>query len=116
MRSNETNVTILNLQDDVFKVIETVRNDNLDGNNFNEELIKYCINEFQGQTGIIIQKDSKSYKRLEKECENSIINLSQHSESQIELDKLEDGEDLKFIYLNLNLKIFVNNYLIKLFH
>ena len=98
MRSNETNVTILNLQDNGFKVIKTVRDDNLGGNNFNEELIKYCINEFKGQTGIIIQKDSKSYKRLEKECENSIINLSQSSESQIELDNLEDGEDLN-IYL-----------------
>ena len=94
MRSSETNVSILNIKDSIFEIKGTVRDDNLGGNSFNEELIKYSIDEFKEQTGIIIQKDSKSYKRLEKECENSIINLSQNSESQIELVKLEDGEDL----------------------
>ena len=98
VRSNETNVTFLNLQDSIFEIKGSVRDDNLGGNSFNEELIKFCLDEFKKRNGIIIKKHSTSYKTLEKACEKSINNLSQYSESLIELDKL-DGKDLIFIYL-----------------
>ncbi len=44
--------------------------DNLGG--IDEELTKYWIKEFKEQTGIIIKKDSKPYKRLKKKCEECI--------------------------------------------
>ena len=40
----------------------TVRNDNLGGNLIDEELIKYWMDKFKKETGIIIQKDSKPYR------------------------------------------------------
>ena len=57
MRSNETNVSIVNLNNSIFEINGTIRDDNLGGNLFDEELTKFCINEFKEETGIIIQKD-----------------------------------------------------------
>ena len=94
MRSNETNVTIINLQDSIFNIIGTVKVDNLGGNILNEELIKYCINEFNEKNGIIIEKDSKGYKRLEEICEKCIIDLSYSEQCEIDIDELSEGEDL----------------------
>ena len=44
MRSNETNVSIINLNNSIFEINGTIRDDNLGGNLFDEELTKYCIN------------------------------------------------------------------------
>ena len=116
MRSSETNVSIVNIKDSIFEIKGIVRDDNLGGNSFNEELIKYCIDEFKEQTGIIIQKDSKPYRRLEKECEGCKIQFSSLKEIYVDIDALADGEDLSFILKSLNLKNYVNIYLTKLFH
>ena len=89
MRSNETNVTILHLNNSNFEVKATSRDDNLGGNLFDEELIKYCINEFKEETGIIIQKDSSAYRRLMIACEIGKSQLSYSLETQIDLDKLD---------------------------
>ena len=72
MRSNETNVSIVNLNNSIFEINGTIRDDNLGGNLFDEKLIQCCINKFKEETGIIIQKDSKPYKRLKKKCEECI--------------------------------------------
>ena len=94
MRSNETNVTILHLNNSNYEVKATIRDDNLGGNLFDEELIKYCINEFKEETGIIIQKDSKAYRRLKIACEKGKSSLSYFIETTIDLDNLVKGEDL----------------------
>ena len=94
MRSNETNVTILHLNNSNFEVKVTIRDDNLGGNLFDEELIKYCINEFKEETGIIIQKDSWAYRRLKIACEKGKSSLYYCLETTIDLDNLVKGEDL----------------------
>ena len=96
MRSSETNVSIVNIKDSIFEIKGTVRDDNLGGNSFNEELIKYW-KWIKEQTRIIIQKDSKPYRRLEKECEGCKIQLSSLKEIYVDIDALADGEDLSFI-------------------
>ena len=99
MRSNETNVTIVNIKDSIFEIKGIVRDDNLGGNSFNEELIKYCINEFKEQTRIIIQKDSKPYRRLENICEEYKKEFSRDIESTIDIEALAEGEDFNIYIL-----------------
>jgi len=103
MRSNETNVSIVNLNNFIFEINRTIRDDNLGGNLFDEELTKYCINKFKEQTGIIIQKDSKPYKRLKKECEKCKINLSYVKGATIDIDALEEGEDFNIDIIKRNI-------------
>jgi len=94
VRSNETNITILHLNNSNFEIKVNSRDDNLGGNLFDEELIKYCINEFKEETGIIIQKDSSAYRRLMIACEIGKSELSYSLVTTIELDNLAGDEDL----------------------
>ena len=86
MRSNETNVTIVNLKDSIFEIKGTVRDDNLGGNLITEELVKYCINEFNYHTGIIIENNQRAYRRLESECERSKQYLFSTYEVKLNID------------------------------
>ncbi len=92
MRSNETNVTILNLKDSIFENKGTV---GVGRNVFNEELFKYCINQFKEQTGIIINNNPKACGTLELICEINERKLSDVKEISIDIDALSDGEDFK---------------------
>ena len=94
MGSNETNVTILNLKDSIFEFKGTVRDDNLGGNLFDEELLKLCINEFKKQYDLDISGYQKACLRLEFNCEKVKKDLSSASQTSIDIDALAEGEDL----------------------
>ncbi len=94
MRSNETNVTILNFQDSIFEVKGIVKDDNLGGNLLTEQLIKYYIEEFENETGIKIKNNQKAYNRIKKECEKCKNELSSSKVYSIDLDAFAEGEDL----------------------
>ncbi len=93
MGSNETNVTILNLKHSIFEIKGTVRDDNLGGNLFVQELAKYCTNQFKEENGIILNNYPKGCRRLEKECEKYKKKLSTDNEISIDLDALAECED-----------------------
>ena len=69
--------------------------DNLGG--IDEELTKYWIKEFKEQTGIIIKKDSKPYKRLKKKCEDFRKDLNFLYLLTIDKDALTKSKDLNII-------------------
>ena len=113
MGNKGRNFTILNFND----IKETVRDDNLGGNLFDEELVKYCINQFKEHTGIIINNSSKACQKLQVECERNKRDLSSIHQSKIYIDALADGEHFNITITRPQFEfIYGNIYLIKLFH
>ena len=86
-------VTILLLNQNLFEVKATRGNNHLGGEDFDNELMKYCINQFKNEIDIDISENKKAIRRLKIRCEESKRQLSSSQETYIDLDDLADGED-----------------------
>lgn len=81
------------MQKDFFEVIVTNGNTHLGGQDFDNILIKYCVEQFKNQTGIDISDDPKAMQRMRKECEQAKRNLSTSIEAHIYINSLSGNED-----------------------
>ena len=86
-------VSILKLDHSRFKVLAINGNTHLGGEDFDNELVKYCIEEFKKKTDIDISKNERAKKRLKFYCEEVKKDLSTLYESCIDIDGLAEGED-----------------------
>ena len=48
--------------------------------------MKYCIEDFEDNTGIDITNNKKAIRRLKSYCENAIINISSFQNATIYID------------------------------
>ena len=87
-------VTILLLDKNIFEVKATCGNSHLGGEDFDNELMKFCINQFKEETGIDISDNKKAINRLKNECEKTKIILSATIETSIEITYIIDNIDL----------------------
>ena len=81
-------VSILELGDGVFEVLSTNGDTHLGGDNFDELLIDWLIEEFKNETGIDVSEDSAAIQRLREAAEKTKIELSSTSNSEINLPYL----------------------------
>ena len=86
-------VSILYLNNSLFKMISTVNDNHLGGQDFDNRLLEYCIKEFKNETGIDISKNQKAIRRLKLVCEYAKMYLSSNHEYLIDIDALAEGED-----------------------
>ena len=68
-------VTILSIDGNLLEVRSSRGDMNLGGNDFDNELLDYCIQEFKKRHNVEI-KDKKKKQNLKQICENAKINLS----------------------------------------
>ena len=87
-------VTILSLDNTLFEVRATRGDTHLGGEDFDDRIIHYCIDEFKNQTGNDISNNVKAKRRLKIACEKAKKNLSSSQQTAIDLDALAEGEDL----------------------
>jgi len=92
-------ITIFKIDNNKFKVIATGGDSHLGGQDFDNELVKFCIKEFKKKNNVDISNNLKAVRRLKLKCEEIKIELSNVLESTIELDGLHEGEDF---YMNIN--------------
>jgi len=81
-------VSILELGDGVFEVLSTNGDTHLGGDNFDEVIIDWLIEEFKNETGIDVSSDSAALQRLREAAEKTKIELSSTSNSEINLPYL----------------------------
>ena len=93
MGSNELNISILNCKNCSFDIKTNVYDENLGGDNFDNELIKYCIKEFLKERKINLNNDEQACRKLKIICEKVKIKLSSLQNSNIEIDNLINGID-----------------------
>jgi L1 cell adhesion molecule like protein len=86
-------VTILSIDGNLLEVRASKGDMHLGGQDFDNEIVNFCINEFKEQSGIDINDNIKAKCKLKVESEKAKKNLSSAKEISIDIDTLAEGED-----------------------
>ena len=86
-------VTILSIKDSNFIINATGGDTHLGGQDIDNILVEYCIQEFKELTGIDISNNKTAIRRVKNECEKVKKFLSGVDEADIDIDCLAKGED-----------------------
>ncbi len=78
-------VSILDIGDGVFEVLATSGNNKLGGDDFDERIIKYLVEEFKKENGIDLSTDKMAMQRLKEAAEKAKIELSGVGQTNINL-------------------------------
>ena len=78
-------ISILELANGVFEVKATNGDTNLGGEDFDNRLQKYVIEEFNKENKMDISKDKMAMQRIKESCEKAKIELSTMTETEINL-------------------------------
>lgn len=86
-------VSLLTLQDGVVEVKATAGDTHLGGEDFDNRLVNWCVEDFKRKTKLDITGNPRAIRRLRSACERVKRTLSSTTEAQIEVDSLLDGHD-----------------------
>ena len=86
-------VSILELGDGVFEVKSTAGNNRLGGDDFDNRIIDYLVEEFKKENGVDLSKDKLAMQRLKEGAEKAKKDLSNVVSTQISLPFISQGED-----------------------
>jgi len=78
-------VSILDIGDGVFEVLATSGNNKLGGDDFDERIMKYLVDEFKKDSGIDLSSDKMAMQRLKEAAEKAKIELSGVGQTNINL-------------------------------
>ena len=86
-------VTIIKVKGNTFIIKVTGGDTHLGGQDIDNTLVKYCIQEFKELTGIDISNNKTAIRRVKNECEKVKKFLSGVDEADMDIDCLAKGED-----------------------
>ncbi|MCI1986949.1 MAG: molecular chaperone DnaK [Lactobacillus sp.] len=84
-------VSILQLGDGVFEVLSTNGDTHLGGDDFDDKIINWLVDEFKSENGIDLSKDKMAMQRLKDAAEKAKKDLSGVSSTQISLPFISAG-------------------------
>jgi molecular chaperone DnaK len=84
-------VSILTLGDGVFEVKSTAGNNHLGGDDFDQRVMDWLMDEFRKKEGVDLRSDPIAMQRLRDASENAKIELSQKSKTTINLPYITSG-------------------------
>ncbi|ODM88333.1 Heat shock 70 kDa protein [Orchesella cincta] len=88
------NVSILRIKDGIFEVKSTAGDTHLGGEDFDNRMVDYFVQEFKIEHKKDITPNKRAVCRLRTACERAKRNLSSSTQASIEIDSLFDGIDL----------------------
>jgi len=86
-------VSLLSIDDGIFEVKATAGDTHLGGEDFDNLLMKYFIDEFKRKHKLDISDNKRSLRRLKTACERAKRSLSSSSTASVELESLYEGVD-----------------------
>jgi len=89
-------VSLLSIEDGIFEVKATNGHTHLGGEDFDNNLVDFCMKEFKKQTKLDISDDMRALRRLRTQCEKAKRTLSAAHQTTIECETLKGGEDFSF--------------------
>jgi molecular chaperone DnaK len=96
-------VSILQVDDGLFRVISTNGDTHLGGDDFDQVLINYVADEFKKEQGIDLRKDTMALQRLQEACEKAKKELSSSSTTDINLPFITaDATGPKHLQMNIS--------------
>ncbi len=95
-------ISVLEIADGVFQVLATGGNTKLGGDNFDEVIMNYLIDEFKKSDGIDLSKDKMAMQRLKEAAEKTKIELSSMTQSTVSLPFISaDATGPKHLEINV---------------
>ncbi|KAM2202488.1 hypothetical protein ACFX1R_002198 [Malus domestica] len=102
-------VSQLTIGDGVFEVKATAGDTHLGGEDFDNKMVDFCVEQFKKKLNLDVSGNSKALRRLRNSCEKTKRRLSCTSATDIEIDCLDQGTDFyttltraKFEELNMD--------------
>ena len=89
-------VSLLTLDDGVFEVKATGGNGHCGGEDFDNRMTEYLVQEFKKKSKLDISGNPRAMRRLKTACEKAKRTLSSANVANIEIDALYDGVDFNF--------------------
>ncbi|KAF8526207.1 heat shock cognate 70 kDa protein-like protein [Hysterangium stoloniferum] len=86
-------VSLLTIEDHIFRVKATAGNTHLGGEDFDNRLVDHFVNEFRTKNMIDISSNARALRRLRKACEYAKRTLSSATQASVEIDSLHEGID-----------------------
>lgn len=86
-------VSILELGDGVFEVLATAGDNKLGGDDFDQKIIDFLVEEFRKENGIDLSKDKMAMQRLKDAAEKAKKDLSGVTNTQISLPFITAGAE-----------------------
>merc|ERR1712190_295317 len=86
-------VSLLTIDDGVFEVMATAGDTHLGGEDFDNILVEFCVNDFKRKNRLDLKTNARSMRRLRTQCETAKRTLSAAVRTTIEIDSLMDGID-----------------------
>ncbi len=96
-------VSILELGDGVFEVKATNGNNHLGGDDFDQRIIDYLVEQFKKENGVDLSKDKMAMQRLKEVAEKAKKDLSGVTSTQISAPFITQGEDGGPLHLDVTL-------------
>lgn len=87
-------VSLLTISDGFFEVKATAGITRLGGEDVDNTLVDYCVQEFKKRQKKDIMTNPRAIRRLKTACERAKRTLSSATEATIEVDSIIDGQDL----------------------
>ena len=78
-------VSILDIGDGIIEVLSTNGDTHLGGDDFDQEIMNFLVDEFKKEQGIDLKSDTAALQRLKEAAENAKIELSSKTETDINI-------------------------------
>ena len=88
-------LSVLTLDDGVFEVKATAGDCHLGGEDLDNALVQYCVDEFKKKSKLDISTSAKALRRLRTACEKAKRGLSSATQASVEIDSLSEGVDFQ---------------------
>merc|ERR1719436_2073500 len=86
-------VSLLTIDEGLFQVLATAGDTHLGGEDFDNRLVEFCIQDFKKKNKLDIRDSARSMRRLRTQCEQAKRTLSGATRAAIEVDSLYEGID-----------------------
>ena len=87
-------VSVLTIEDGIFEVKSTNGDTHLGGEDFDQNMVKFFVQEFKKKHKKDILGNKRAVRRLRTACERAKRTLSSSTQASIEIDSLFEGIDL----------------------
>jgi heat shock protein 1/8 len=89
-------VSLLTIEDGIFEVKATAGDTHLGGEDFDNRMVEWCMNEFKRKNkGADMSSNERAKRRLRTACERAKRTLSQATQAFVEIDSLYEGNDFQ---------------------
>ena len=86
-------VSLLTIDDGIFEVMATAGNTHLGGEDFDNRMVEYFVDEIKKKLRTDIRDNKRAIRKLRTACERAKRTLSMGTQAFIEIDGLAEGKD-----------------------